>query len=250
MYDRKDVQSVLLLGGTSEIGLQLIRLLATENTQLRVILAGRNTEAMEEAALALRTAPEAETRIVALEFSRDKDVGAAVWDLSKIRPVDLIIVAVGSNPQPATDTTNIVYTNLLGPADFIERYCLAFQGHRVRILNLSTFAVTRPRGSNFQYGASKAGLEFFIDGLCERFPSVTATSVRLSKVDSRMSERFAKTPLDLTVLEAAAGLKRFVSRGPRRAWVPRTLRPIARLVRAMPARILRNLDQRFSPNAT
>ncbi len=160
---------VLLLGGTSEIGLAILAALAWP-ADTEVLLAGRDLDGLARAGTALPYQVRA-LPYDALAFGAHP---AFVKDVFSGGPVDLVISAAGVLiPQPELDqdpgrAATLIGTNLTGHVTTLLACAsqLRAQGHGT-IVVLSSVAAVRPRRANLVYGAAKAGLDAFARGLAD-----------------------------------------------------------------------------------
>jgi decaprenylphospho-beta-D-erythro-pentofuranosid-2-ulose 2-reductase len=240
---------ILLLGGSSEIGLAIVRRLLADRPG-EILLAGRGSERRAAAALALRDEGH---RVVELEFDADEVTGhAAVIDAATSDgDLDLAIVAFGvlgdqrtllEDPAAAVDLVRTNYAGAVSVGLLLAR-ALRQQGHGA-ILALSSVAAERPRRSNFIYGSSKAGFDAFFSGLADELhgTGVTVSVLRPGFVRSRMTAGLEEAPLATdpeVVAEAAHTTLR--TRAPV-AWVPRPLRWVMAVLRHLPRAVFRRLD--------
>ena len=163
-------QSLLVLGGTSEIALATARRMIARRTRT-VWLAGRPTPALEDAAEQLR-ALGAQVHTVAFDAL---DTESHEWVLGKVfaeGDIDLVLMAFGVLGDQAQDereplaAVRVAQTNYTGAvsAGLICARALQAQGHGSLVV-LSSVAGERARRANFIYGSSKAGLDTFAQGL-------------------------------------------------------------------------------------
>ena len=203
-------QSILLLGGTSEIGLATVEAFASDRP-LRVVLAGRPSPRLDEAkarlegrGCAVETIPfdarEGDVEVIAKAFAGgDIDVALVAYGL------------LGDNEKAWTDVATAVelaqvnYTAAVGVGVALGERMTA-QGHG-SIVAFSSVAGERARRSNFVYGSTKAGLDAFYSGLTEalRPVGVHVTVVRPGFVHTRMTEGLKPAPLSTTPDAVAAG---------------------------------------------
>ena len=236
---------VLLFGGTSEIGLQILAALQLP-PEAEVLLAGRDEQRMAAEAKPLSC------RVRTLRYDAAAlDTHEAVLDEAFASgAVDLVISAAGvlagqdvldDDPLQAgllveTNFTGHV-TTLLGAAARLRA-----QG-RGTIVVLSSVAAIRPRRANFVYGAAKSGLDAFARGLSDSLhdSGVRVLLVRPGFVIGRMTQGMAPAPLATT--PAAVGTAVAAALGGKAAvvWVPPQLRVLALLLRLMPRPVWRRL---------
>ena len=95
-------QSILVLGGTSDIARELVALLVADRGR-SVVLAGRNQVALQRAAQDLVDVERVETVAFDAEITDDVDKTVAQCFEAAAEAVDLVIVAVGELGSQAAD---------------------------------------------------------------------------------------------------------------------------------------------------
>jgi decaprenylphospho-beta-D-erythro-pentofuranosid-2-ulose 2-reductase len=235
------VESVLVLGGGSEIGLATARALVARGTR-RLVLAARAPERLESEAAALRAAGAE----VALEPWDATDVAgqeAAIAGLfDRHGDLDVVLAAAGVlDGAPA----EVIGTNFLGLAAALtpaaER--LRAQGHGTVVV-LSSVAGERARRSNYLYGSSKAGLDAFAQGLGDALAGsgVGVLVVRPGFVRTKMTAGLDPAPLATTPEKVADAIVAGLARGSHTVWVPGALRWVMSVLRHLPRPVFRRLD--------
>lgn len=243
-------QSVLVLGGGSDIGLCTARALVARRART-VVLAGRRPDALALAAEDLRQ--RGAERVEAVPFdARDVASHAAFVDdvFSRRGDVDVAVVAfgvLGDQAQAEKDADAalaILETNCVGAVSVGVHVAnrMRFQGHGVLVL-LSSVAAERPRRSNFVYGASKAGADAFYTGLGDSLvgSGVRVMVVRPGFVHTKMTEGLPPVPFSTTPEEVAAAVVRGIETGAEELWVPAPLRAVMSLLRHVPRTVFRKL---------
>lgn len=238
-------QRVVLLGGTSEIGLETLRALDLP-AGARVVLAGRDPSRLQEAA---RTLPAADVEVVAFD-ARDTASHGSLADRLFREDVDLLVAAVGvlgdqqraeTEPEHAVDTLGV---NLVGQVSLLLHAArrMREQGHGTLVV-LSSLAAVRGRRANFVYGAGKAGLDAFASGLADSLhgSGVRLLLVRPGFVVGRMTAGMAPAPLATTPPEVGRAVADALRRGRREVYVPPVLRLAAWAIRATPRPLWRRL---------
>jgi decaprenylphospho-beta-D-erythro-pentofuranosid-2-ulose 2-reductase len=241
----RELNRVLLLGGASEIGQEILAALRLP-AQAEVILAGRDQERMAAAARPLscrvRTLPY---DALALDTHR-----AVVEQAFADGPVDLVIAAAGV--LAAQDTLDhdplaagrLVETNFTGHVTTLLAAAarLRAQGHGT-IVVLSSVAAIRPRKFNFVYGAAKAGLDAFARGLADALhgTGVRVLLVRPGFVTGRMTRDVPPAPLPTTPAAVGRAVASALAGQAAIVWVPRQLGPLAVLLRLVPRPVWRRL---------
>ena len=242
-----EAQTIVLLGGTSEIGRAIVDELLAPSTQALVLACRRPDEAQAD-----RFAREGLDVVVEQFDAAD----TATHDAFARRlaadhgDIDVVIVAFGvlgeqadfdDDPHAAAQAVHVNYTGAVA-ASLAFAGVMRRQGHG-HLAVLSSVAGERGRASNFVYGSSKAGLDTFAQGLGDSLAGtgVQVTTVRPGFVHSRMtrgmkSAPFATTPRVVGEL-TAAGMRK----GKHTVWTPGVLRYVFSILRHVPRPIFRRL---------
>jgi decaprenylphospho-beta-D-erythro-pentofuranosid-2-ulose 2-reductase len=235
------VESVLVLGGGSEIGLATARALVAGGTR-RVVLAARAPERLEREAAALRDAGAA-VELEAWDAADADGQGSAIGRLfDRHGDLDVVLAAAGVlDGSPA----EVIGTNFLGLAAALapaaER--MRAQGHGTLVV-LSSVAGERPRRSNYLYGSTKAGLDAFAQGLGDALAGsgVGVLVVRPGFVRTKMTAGLDPAPLATTPERVAEAVVAGLARGSHTVWVPGALRWAMTVLRHLPRPLFRRLD--------
>lgn len=245
-------QSLLLLGGTSEIGLAVAERLVQDRTR-RVVLAGRDGDALRAAAERLcAAAAPAPVEVEVLEFdARDRSGHAGLVERAFAGgDVDVALLAFGIlgeqqraevDPDHAVDIATVNYTAAVSLGVPLAQ-ALRRQGHGALVV-LSSVAAERPRRSNFVYGSSKAGLDAFATGLGDALhgSGVHVLVVRPGFVTTRMTAHLGPAPLSTTPDAVAAAVVDGLRRRRETVWVPPALRLVMSVLRHLPRAVFRRL---------
>ncbi len=244
-------QTVLLLGGTSEIGRAIVGELASPALRT-VILAARNPSAIEPLDLPADVEP-ADVEVVRVAFDAADTAGHAPLIAQLVAAhgdLDVVIQAFGLLGTDAADdlalaaevaTTNYVgaVTSGLAVADQLRR-----QGHGTLVV-LSSVAGVRTRASNFVYGSSKAGQDGFATGLADALHGTGARVivVRPGYVRTKMSAEVEEAPFATDASAVAEAVAAGLRSGKSVIWVPGILRAVFGLLRFAPGFVWRKLDR-------
>lgn len=241
-------QSLLLLGGTSDIALAVAERYL-RNGSLRVVLAARPSAQRDAAAGRLaRLGAEVD----AVDFDA-RDTGShrsVVEQAAAGGDIDVAVVAfgvLGDEERAWQDhdaAVELAEVNYVGPVSV--GVCLGEvmrrQGHGV-VVALSSVAGERVRRSNFVYGSSKAGMDGFYLGLGEalRPHGVRVLVVRPGFVSTKMTQGRSPAPLAATPEQVADAVVDGVARGRELVWVPGPLRAVMSGLRHVPRPLFRKL---------
>lgn len=240
--------TVVLLGGTSDIGLAIVERLVHRGAHT-VVLAGRDVDALQAAGERLGTTAKVHT--VAYDATA-RDHTAVVDEIaSRVGDLDLVVCAVGvlgdqtrlaNDPRAAA---RLFDSNFAGPAATLLAVSarLQQQGHG-RIVVLSSVAGERVRAVNFIYGASKAGLDGFAQGLGDALAGtgVGVLIVRPGFVRTRMTAHLDDGPFATSPGKVADATLRALQRGDEIIWVPGVVRWVMAVLRHLPRPLFRRVS--------
>jgi decaprenylphospho-beta-D-erythro-pentofuranosid-2-ulose 2-reductase len=231
-------QSVLLVGGTSEIGLAIVRELS--GRLQHVVLAGRDRPALEQAAREFGPAGQ----VVDLDLTKPVTWAPAVQTAFVNRDVDVVILAAGMLGDNDTDPALMAQINYVGPiavgTQAVQR--LRQQGHGVLVV-LSSVAAERPRADNYLYGSTKAGLDAWANGLADALvgSGVRVLVVRPGMVRTRMSADSPEAPMTCEKEDVARAVAKNLVNGPVTIWVPAPLQVLMSGLRHLPRPVFRKV---------
>lgn len=243
-------QNILLLGGTSEIGLAIVTEFLRRGPA-RVILAAR--EASPHVPGAVQQMKDAGAREVeVIDFdATDTDSHPAVIDAAWEKgDVDIAIVAFGTLGdqeelwQDQAKAVASAQTNYTGPLSVGVLLGQKFraQGHGT-IVAMSSVAGMKVRRSNFVYGASKAGLDGFYVQLGEalRGSGAKVLVVRPGQVRTKMTDGLKEAPLTVDPERVAHDTVSAVIDGKSEIFVHPLFRYVTMVLNHIPKAIMRKL---------
>jgi decaprenylphospho-beta-D-erythro-pentofuranosid-2-ulose 2-reductase len=247
------VQSVLVLGGTSEIATATVRQLVKGRCRT-VVLGVRDEGAAVAAVEELRRAGA--TTVETIPFDALDTAGhAKVIDdaFARFGDIDLVVLAFGvlgdqvdfdDNPEAAAEAVRINYVGIvssgLATANAIRR-----QGHGT-IVVLSSVAAIRARKSSFVYGSSKAGVDAFAQGLGDALADAggRVLVVRPGFVRTRMTEGMPAQPFATDADTVAAEILVALQKNQEIVYAPRVLRYVFGVMRNLPRPLWRIVSAR------
>ncbi|MBL7260229.1 SDR family NAD(P)-dependent oxidoreductase [Paractinoplanes lichenicola] len=245
-------QTVLVLGGTSDIGTAIAHeLLPSAGT---ILLAGRETAALKLAADRL-TVPG--RRVETLHYDATAPAAATVDVLACAAALagdlDVVVLAVGAltgeeligADSPALESS--LQTNMLGPmvAVHATAHRLREQGHGTLIV-LSSVAAVRTRETLLTYGVAKAALDLYARriGRTLRGSGARVLVVRPGHVRTRMTAGLPEAPFATTAREVAARVSRSLRRRAAVVYAPAILRPVMATLRVLPQDLMNNTPRK------
>ncbi|MBV9659792.1 MAG: decaprenylphospho-beta-D-erythro-pentofuranosid-2-ulose 2-reductase [Acidimicrobiales bacterium] len=245
------VGSVLVLGGSSEIGAAIAGELARPRSAV-VILAGRDDSRMGAAAETVRAVGAG--RVETMAFDAD-DPGSHEQVMADAagragQDIDVVVIAFGLLGDQCADeaggpgAVRLATTNYVGAvsAGLAAARLLKKQGHGA-IVALSSVAGERVRRANFIYGSSKAGMDGFFQGLGDSMAGtgVHVMVVRPGFVRTKMTEGLPDAPMATTPDAVARATVKGLQNGRQMVWVPAQLRLVFAVFRHLPRPIWRRV---------
>ena len=238
---------VLLLGGTSEIGTEILIALGARR-ETEVILAGRDEQRLAAAGQALPY----QVRTVSYDATELDTHAALVEQVFADGDMDIVISAAGILvPQETLEHDPrqaglLVETNFTGHVTTLLAVAgrMQAQGHGT-IVVLSSVAAVRPRKANLVYGAAKAGLDAFARGLADSLQGtgVRVLLVRPGFVTGRMTDGMAPAPLATTPAAVGAATAAALATNAGTVWVPPSLAVLAGAMRLVPRPLWRRISR-------
>lgn len=241
---------VLLVGGSSEIGLAIVRRMAAEGP-VRPYLLGRDRARLESAAAALERA-DFDNVDFDLVDAEDPDAhrAAVARAFERAGAFDTVVVAVGvlggqqGLDADSSEALEVMRVNFVGAGSLLLECMRALrsQGHGT-LIALSTVAAERPRASNAIYGAAKAGLDALAQGLADAIAEsgVRVLVVRPGFVRSRMTAGLEPAPMATTPDAVAEATVQALATRAHTVWVPGRLRAVFAVLRHLPRPLYRRL---------
>jgi len=240
----------VVVGASSAIAVAFARRVAAAGCS--VVLCGRDRDDLDIRAADLRLRYGVPAEVVRFDATDPASHGDVIGRLRAVvsGPVSLF-VAAGSMPEQAAlerDPPGVLATleaNLLGVVSLLTRMAPWLEDQRGgAVVVLGSVAGDRGRRKNYIYGAAKAGLHAYLQGLRARlFPAgVAVVTVKPGFVDTAMT--FGQPGLFLVASPdaLAAGCLRAVEKGRDVVYLPWFWRWIMLIIRLIPERIFKRTN--------
>lgn len=246
-----DPTRVLLIGGTSEIGLAIVRRVAAEGP-VRPFLLGRDRARLGAALEQLGRVQCQDGAIDELEAtaepSRHREVLGRAFE--QAGGFDVVVLAVGvlggqagldADPDEAFEVMEVDFAG--SGSLLLESLRQLRAGGGGTLVVLSSVAAERPRASNAIYGAAKAGLDSLAQGLADASAGtgVRVLVVRPGFVITRMTAGLKPAPMSTTPEAVADATVRALEGRAHTVWVPGRLRILFAILRHLPRAVWRRL---------
>ena len=241
---------ILVLGATSGIAEACCRLWAARGDSLYLV--ARNADRVQSVSADMHTrgASYVDTAVVDLDDTT-QHAAMLAHAINSLGGLDVALIAVGvlGNQTHAErsfeEAGQILHTNFVAAASlltWLANYCA--QRHAGTLAVLSSVAGDRGRKSNYVYGASKAGLTAFVDGLRNRIDreGVRVMTIKPGPTRTAMTDGFKDKARFADVKKVAATLVKAIDNGGDVVYVPGIWRWKMAIVRAIPERIFKKLN--------
>ncbi|WP_404402126.1 SDR family oxidoreductase [Pelagibacterium halotolerans] len=244
------MRTILIIGATSAIAAATARLFAQDGD--RLFLVARNEERLKATAddLAVRSRNLAgyrnlDVNVLEAHQSVLEDAEAALGGL------DIAFVAHGTLPdqwrcQGSPELTVEEFrTNAVSTIALLTRLAERMERNgRGRIAVITSVAADRGRQSNYVYGAAKAAVDTFLEGLRQRLykAGVGVTVIRPGFVDTPMTAAFSKGLLWTTPEAVARSIHAAIVKGKDVVYVPFFWRWIMLVIRFMPRSLFKRIS--------
>ncbi|MDO4685714.1 MAG: decaprenylphospho-beta-D-erythro-pentofuranosid-2-ulose 2-reductase [Corynebacterium sp.] len=243
-------QNILLLGGTSEIGIAIVEEFLTRGPANVTLAAYKDGARIDVAVAQLKAAGAANVEVIDFD-ARAFDTHPEVIDLAFSQgDVDVAIVAFGvlgdneeqwQDQAKAVDAVQINYTGAVSVGVLLAEKFKA-QGHGT-IIAMSSAAGLKVRRSNFVYGSAKAGLDGFYTQLGEalRGSGAHVLVVRPGQVRTRMSAGVKEAPFTVNREEVAEAVVQATLDRKETIWVHPMFKYVLMVLQHLPQSVLRRL---------
>ena len=243
-------RTVLILGAASAIARAVAGEFGRRGYDL--VLAGRDVEELDRLAADLRLRFGVKTQSRAFD-ALALDTHGAFVEACREASEDSLAGAVlcfgylgdqSVAQKDPTEARRILDTNLGGAVSILSLLANHFEEKRGGfVCALSSVAGDRGRQSNYFYGAAKAGLTVFLQGLRNRLfrSGVSVITIKPGFVDTQMT--YGKPGLFLVASPQAVArlIVEAALKGKDQAYVPRFWRPVMLLLRLIPERIFKRM---------
>jgi decaprenylphospho-beta-D-erythro-pentofuranosid-2-ulose 2-reductase len=241
---------VLVLGATSSIAIATMRRLAAPHVHF--MLVARNTNRLTAVGqdLLTRGALAVDTWVMDLDDTTGHPEMLTVA-AERLGRIDLALIAHGVlGHQTAAEAdfevaAAILHTNFISTVSLLTWLGNYFQAQRGGTLAVvSSVAGDRGRKSNYVYGASKAALNIFLEGLRNRIDrdGVQVLTIKPGFVATPMTAHVPHNALFASPDQVAVGILKSIERRRDVAYVPWFWSWIMLLVRAIPGRRFKKMN--------
>lgn len=242
----------LVIGASTGIGAALASELATQGYMVALV-ARREDELQNLCNAILADAPEdGWARAYVHDVTEFQEIPGLFQRIVRdLGGLDLIVYVAGAQPPVVLEEYSfekdqqMVETNLLGAIAWLNLAAIRFQrageGH---IVAVSSIAADRGRVNSPVYGASKAGLDTYLEALRNRLTrhGVTVTTIKPGFVDTVLLKNAPRTFWVISPAKSAQLIIRAIRRNKQLVYVPARWRLVSLVIRNIPSILFRRLS--------
>lgn len=237
-------QSVLIVGGNSEIAMAILEKLMGLNRLERVILLTQDGVWIHKSRF---TSIDKTGRV---EFSIFAMSDFILNEVFEGKAIDVCVIATGYLPKDdqirSENVEKSINANSLVPIQYTDSIAthMERQGHGL-IIGLSSIAAVRIRPSNWVYGMTKSLFDMYLQNLILKLENsgVRILIVRPGMVRTRMSKHLKEVPFAINAEEVADQVVKNLLHPSGVLWVPPILRIFALFLRVLPRFVLKILER-------
>jgi short-subunit dehydrogenase len=242
---------VVFLGATRGMGLALARRMVERADELYLL--GRDADALARAAGDLEVRGDRKVAYGLCDLAADASAIGGAFDAAEaaLRDFDTVVVTAalfGAQERLEQDrdlrdrllTTN--FTNTIHFCEEARRRLLARGGGTLCVF--SSVAGERARKPVVLYGAAKAGLSYYLDGLDKRYRAAGLKTVTIIPgfVRTEMTADLEPPPFAVDPEDVVPAILRAIDRGKPRAFVPGIWRLLMLVIRHLPRFVMRRVS--------
>ncbi len=243
-------RTVLVLGANSDIARATLRRLTTEGVR-RVVIAVRNVETVADLERELHDQGITCTTVSfdATDVASHQGLVASIT--REVGTIDLAIVSFGvlGDQRSCSETpvlaSGIIDVNFTGAITMLLSLVHVMKSQQCgTIAVLSSVAGIRVRDDNAVYGATKAGLDAFCDGLRQQrdLHNVRIVTIRPGFVHTSMTRNVRPRPFAITPERVARDVVRGLKNSSEVIWSPGYLRWMFLAIRLAPRKLFREVS--------
>lgn len=242
-------KNILILGATSAIAQAIARKFATPETTF--MLVARDPNKLSAVATDLRERFRSSVDEKVLDLADSSEHAELLRTARKsLGQIDLVLIAYGVLPDQQTvqddvesilDSLNV---NFSSAVSLLTRLATIFEKQKSgTIAVITSVAADRGRKTLYVYGAAKAGLSSFTDGLRGRLHShgVQVLNIKPGVIDTPMTAHLKQGLLASTPEKVAADVHKAVLKGRDILYTPARWWAIMFIIRHIPERIFKKL---------
>ncbi len=244
---------ILIVGATSAIAEHCARLWIKQDA-CALILLGRDQDKLQRVAsdLKVRT-PEVEIQLQTVDFLNAAAIQNCINTINQQGAIDLALIAHGNLPDQEqcqndlTQCQQAIEVNAVSPILFTEIIAKHMIGrNHGKLAVIGSVAGDRGRKSNYVYGASKALIDKYVQGLQHRLAligsNVTATLIKPGPTATPMTAGISGKGKLASPEQVADDIVQAIDKGKATVYTPGKWAIIMMIIRNLPFFLFKKMD--------
>ena len=244
---------ILIVGGTSAIAEHCARLWLKQQP-CELILLGRDQDKLQRVANDLKVrAPHADIQLQTLDFLNAAEIQDYINNINQKGAIDIALIAHGNLPDQTLCQNDLVQCqqaieiNALSPVLFTEIIAKnMIERNHGKLAVIGSVAGDRGRKSNYVYGASKAMIDKYLQGLQHRLAligsAVTATLIKPGPTATPMTAGISGKGKLASPEQVANDIVQGIDRAKATVYTPGKWALIMLIIRNLPFFLFRKMD--------
>lgn len=244
---------ILIVGGTSTIAEHCARVWLKQQS-CELILLGRDHDKLQRVINDLKVRnPHADIQLQLVNFLDTDAIQTCIQTLNRQAALDIALIAHGNLPNQEQCQIDLVQcqqsieVNAISPVLFTEAIaqCMIERNHG-KLAVIGSVAGDRGRKSNYVYGASKALIDTYLQGLQHRLAlinsNVTATLIKPGPTATPMTAGITGKGKLASPENVARDIVSAINIGKTTIYTPKKWKIIMMIIRNLPFFIFRKMD--------
>lgn len=244
---------ILIVGGTSAIAEHCARLWIKQDA-CELILLGRDQEKLQRVASDLKVrSPEVKIQLQTVDFLNAAAIQNCINSINQQGAIDLALIAHGNLPDQDRCQNDLIQCqqaieiNAVSPVLFTEIIAKhMIERNHGKLGVIGSVAGDRGRKSNYVYGASKALIDKYVQGLQHRLAligsDVSATLIKPGPTATPMTAEISGKGKLATPEQVASDIVRGISQGKVTVYTPGKWALIMLVIRNLPFFLFKKMD--------
>ena len=244
---------ILIVGGTSAIAEHCAKLWIKQDA-CELILLGRDQEKLQRVASDLKVrSPEVEIQLQTVDFLNAAAIQNCINSINQQGAIDLALIAHGNLPDQDRCQNDLIQCqqaieiNAVSPVLFTEIIAKhMIERNHGKLGVIGSVAGDRGRKSNYVYGASKALIDKYVQGLQHRLAligsDVSATLIKPGPTATPMTAEISGKGKLATPEQVASDIVRGISQGKVTVYTPGKWALIMLVIRNLPFFLFKKMD--------
>ena len=247
------VLNIVVSGACSDIATEVMKEFALKNHS-RFFLIARDLEKLKGVAQVLKQSGASEVFLYSTDLNHqtlENNLSDIITQaVEKLEIIDLLFIAQGvlkdsyqleKNPEQSFNLIDINFCSVVSIIDGFKPYFIRQKQGRIAVI--SSVAADRARASNYLYGASKAAVSSYLDGLRSSLCSfnISVTCIKPGTIATKMTSHIKRSFLIAQVHRISLPIYKAIIKRKSTVYVPRIWFVIMFVVKMIPSFIMNRI---------